>query len=1725
MSSRAGHSSMRRVRTRAFLLFLAIVAGAGAASGSQIQDSAVSVPGGSGGSGTASAGDAAARKAAKDAGIDLGSVIETVRHHVGSAGDGVSVAQDGLYRAEFTSSGFGLTLRDVISDEDRSKRTRVWRAAGGGAPSRDAVLRGSRPSGLPGEAVLSGLPAEAIPFQSVAAFRMEVASVEMGGARAAADRRSWKADRNVASRRVAAGVIERVTAREGRVEWDFVLDTPVSTGLLLDVRVAAAGAPVLTRTGVKGHPELPATAWRYPVADGRAVRVGEIVVKDAAGRALWRGLPEASLGRMRLRIPATVLKAAVYPVTVDPTVGPEYPASDPVYGSASGNQIYPSIAWNGSNFLVAWQDSRAGTSDVYASRVSSAGAVLDAGGIAVSTAANIQLHPVVAWNGSDFLVAWSDYRSGTNYDAYAARVSGAGVVLDAGGIAVSTAANDQVPTTIASDGSSFLVVWQDTRSASFDIYASRVSGSGVVLDAAGIAVSTGGPDKGSPSVAWNGSNFLVAWEDFRSGNGDIYASRVSGAGVVLDAAGIAVSTPASGQFSPAVASDGSNFLVAWYDYRSVNGDIYAARVSGAGVVLDATGIAVSTAAGDQLYAAVAWNGSNFLVAWTDNRSGASSDIYASRVSSAGVVLDASGIAVSTAAGGQHRVKVASDGSNFLAAWADFRAGASDIYASRVSGAGTVLDASGIAVSTVANSQAAPAVAWNGSNFLVVWQDSRSGTTSDIYASRVSGAGAILDGSGIAVSTAANQQSSPVVAWNGSNFLVAWEDYRSGGSFDVYASRVSGAGVVLDASGVAVSTVAGDQYSPAVASDGSNFLVAWQDIRSGSSYDIYASRVSGAGAVLDGTGVVVSAAANGQGFPAVAWNGSNYLVAWHDFRSGAFYDIYASRFSSAGAVVDASGIAVSAAADAQIYPSVASDGENFLVAWQDARSGANSDIYASRVSGAGAVLDASGIAVWAGAGIQEFPSVAWNGANYFAAWVSTQAGGSADVLGGRVSPGGVLLDPAGIPIATSAALEDAPGATAGPSGRIVVAYRRFAQGPPYGSDRIFLRNVDDPANDLFVSAKAVSGTSGTADGVNGGAGKEVGEPNHAGNVGGGSVWYRWTAPANGVATIDTVGSQFDTLLGVYTGAAVGALTQVGANDDINAGTVQSSASFNAFTGTVYQIAVDGKNGATGPIVLRFGLAVDTTPPDTTITGGPSGSVSSTSATFTFTASEAGSALACQLDGGGFFACASPQAYTGLAQGPHTFDVRATDVFGNTDPSPASRAWTVDTVAPDTSITGGPTGTVNATTASFTFTSTEPGSMLACQLDGGALVACTSPKEYTGLSDGSHTFQVQATDAAGNVDMTPASRSWAIDATPPDTTITGGPSGSVSSTTATFTFTATEAGSTLACQMDGGGFVACASPKVYTGLSEGSHTFQVRATDSLGNTDASPASRTWTVDTTAPQTTITAGPFGTVNTTTATFTFTSSEAGSTFACQMDGGGFSACTSPKTYLGLAAGTHTFEVRATDAAGNTDLSPASRTWTIDTTAPQTTIDSGPSGIVQARTATFTFSSDEPGSFACQLDGSGFSACTSPKTYTGLADGSHTFQVRAIDVAGNIDASPASGTWTVDGSGPSVTITRPTGGLWALDSLIVPGGPLPIVIGPVTVRAVVVDNESGITGFTFEVDGTPVTSGVSYDPATKTYSFLYDASTAGMHTIVARATNGAGLSNSPSMQLLAIPT
>ena len=209
--------------------------------------------------------------------------------------------------------------------------------------------------------------------------------------------------------------------------------------------------------------------------------------------------------------------------------------------------------------------------------------------------------------------------------------------------------------------------------------------------------------------------------------------------------------------------------------------------------------------------------------------------------------------------------------------------------------------------------------------------------------------------GIALSTAANEQHFPAIVTDGAGgAIVTWYDYRNGNA-DIYAQRVNASGVPQWTSGgVALCTAANSQEVPTIVSDGAGgAIVTWSDFRSGLDYDIYAQRVNASGVPqwAPADGVALSIVANDQSLSTIVSDGDGgAIVTWHDFRSLVDYDIYAQRVNASGVPQwAANGVALSTAANDQIFPTIVSDGAGgAIVTWYDYRSG-SADIYAQRVN--------------------------------------------------------------------------------------------------------------------------------------------------------------------------------------------------------------------------------------------------------------------------------------------------------------------------------------------------------------------------------------------------------------------------------------------------------------------------------------------------------------------------------------------------------------------------------------------------------------------------------------------------------------------------------------------------------------------------------------------------------------------------------------------------------
>lgn len=328
---------------------------------------------------------------------------------------------------------------------------------------------------------------------------------------------------------------------------------------------------------------------------------------------------------------------------------------------------------------------------------------------------------------------------------------------------------------------------------------------------------------------------------------------------------------------------------------------------------------------------------------------------------------------------------------------------------------------------------------------------------------------------------------------------------------------------------------------------------------------------------------------------------------------------------------------------------------------------------------------------------------------------------------------------------------------------------------------------------------------------------------------------------------------------------------------------------------------------------------------TITSGPTGTVASSTATFTFQAHAV--SFQCSLDGGASTDCSNRTiTYANLANGRHVFMVVASS--SNTSPKPItdvqSQAWTV-AIPPDTAITNRPPASTTSSVAVLTFDSIPAGATFECRLDGSAFTACTSPDRISGIGPGAHTFDVRAVNGIAT-DPTPATASWTV--VPLDTRITSSPRRSTTSTSASIGFVSVPAGAGFDCALDGGAFVSCAPPARYTHLGLGRHTFRVRARTPDG-TDSSPAEVSWSILVATPDTTITTHPAANVRGSTALLAFRSIPPGAGFECSLDHGPFKPCASPTRLTKLVHGKHVFLVRARNSSG-VDASPAAARWRI---------------------------------------------------------------------------------------------------------------------------------------------------------------------------------------------------
>ncbi len=744
-----------------------------------------------------------------------------------------------------------------------------------------------------------------------------------------------------------------------------------------------------------------------------------------------------------------------------------------VYNSAPLNQYRQSIAFNGEVYLVVWEDNRTNFDyKIYGARLDSQGNLLDPAGFVICNARGDQEFPSVASNGDIFLVSWQDYivYSPTGTDIHGARVKADGTVLDPEGLVICNAVESQRYPKIAASESQFCIVWEDERNGLGypHIYAGLVSADGVVQNTDGIQVCVGSRYEQTPDVCCDGSRYFIVWSDYRSYDKDIFGTFLDPDGAVSVENGTIVVNSSHHETCPSICWSGGQFFMAWErDNFNDKLSIYGGRLNAAGEMIDGDGFVLSdNSNGEYRNPDVASLDGDFISAYGVHINFPSqNEIFFRRVGADGELLDPSEVLLSDQVSLLTlNPSITSGGSAYMSTWTDSRSINYDIYAAMISKEAVVSPATGQDVSRGYNGQFDGDVAFDGTNYMVVWRDSRDEKGLNIYVTRVNQQGITLDQKATLIDSTMWERSEPVIGFNGSNYLVVWEMLSS-----IRAKRISPAGVVLDDEVLVLTPNNYDYSKPVIASDGSNWLVVFENAQS-YPRDRLRNEIFGVLVGPDGNTITRGpfSIAGGDWYHRnadVLFNGSQYAVVWQDSRHETSYGngIYAARITPEGSVLDPDGILL--VEDPDIYyqdARLACDSSQYLLCFSVGFYHMN-DLQAARFDLQFNALDAAPIIIGEGPDDLDNPQPVFADGKFTVLYTDKMTNGRMHVGKATISQDGDILDNAVFSGSESMAVH--PAVCVGTSKQFLAVYSGFVEqlnGTPVNTLRMMGRLVGEGA---------------------------------------------------------------------------------------------------------------------------------------------------------------------------------------------------------------------------------------------------------------------------------------------------------------------------------------------------------------------------------------------------------------------------------------------------------------------------------------------------------------------------------------------------------------------------------------------------------------------------------------------------------------------------------------
>ncbi len=515
------------------------------------------------------------------------------------------------------------------------------------------------------------------------------------------------------------------------------------------------------------------------------------------------------------------------------------------------------------------------------------------------------------------------------------------------------------------------------------------------------------------------------------------------------------------------------YLLTW-NFKNINGDstqdIFGIRIDPDCSVLDTNPLLISSANGNQNNSAISSDDSEFLVAWMDfrwNPDGNEPTVYFTKVDTSGNVLDPSGspVVMSTQ---QRNPSVCYGDGEFLVSFRDRRGNPfmyaydDDIFVARIDDAGNPLDPQGISTSLSTQDQRMPAVGFDGTNHLIVWEDQRNDDT-DLYGAIIDSTGNFISPPGVfVVSEEVEDQLCPVVDFVDPYYLVAWIDFRdSDFEHGYYGTRITKDGVVLEPNGIDFNVYSDQSAIPhiSISNDSTNFAIAcaryytWQVIQG------IVFRMDTSGIILDSNVIEIDTCF----YPEISFDGNNWMIAYLGWTG-----VKSIRMSTSGNLIPPS-IQVSDSSFSSWHDPIAItyNGVNYLVTWagpemQDWQNKA--DIYGSRVSPNGYDIDTVDILISSAPNNQIEPKSACVGGYYFVSWIDSRNNSDTlsdytkQIYGTYVSPTGMVIYPNGIPFTTPYSENKSPSVIQSIGNKYLLCYSGFTEFP-YGSYRIYGDFID------------------------------------------------------------------------------------------------------------------------------------------------------------------------------------------------------------------------------------------------------------------------------------------------------------------------------------------------------------------------------------------------------------------------------------------------------------------------------------------------------------------------------------------------------------------------------------------------------------------------------------------------------------------------------------------